>query len=203
MIQENFYEILKLSHIPEEFYETASKCLFELLLQPENFERKTTENTTNTFKPYLMNSIENTLGTLLKTSAELKEPIKIKKTENIEFSKNNSKQEFFEFIQRQNQMWVKHEDKMKKLDNWEDDEEEEDSNGFGDAFDENQRVSLNPVERNIIEELRRTRERVDLFLVTPQEKEELEIASEIERLNFGGMPMNVKSFGEQVVVVIS
>ena len=39
---------------------------------------------------------------------------------------------------------------------------------------------------------------MDLFEEIPQEQADLEIAAEIDRLNFGGMPMNAKCYGEKV-----
>jgi hypothetical protein len=190
--------LISLSHIPEEFHETAMKCLFELLLQPQNFRNNEKndheKNVTQYYKfsvhrlasPFLTNHFKQT-GSSLESNQD--------SSWNFTFA---TKKELFEFILRQNKMTKKYEEDLKKLRKWDVDDEASEEAPVNEMFNEECILVLPAKRSNIMEEIRRTIEKTDQFVQIPQQENDLDIDSEIQRLNFGGMPVKVKCLGEQV-----
>jgi glutamyl/glutaminyl-tRNA synthetase len=192
------FKLISLSSIPEEYYETAMKCLFELLLQPENFSIKKRNSKENIMTRFYKFSVHRLPSPFLKNDLK-QSKMNLENDEESSWDfKFLTKKELFDFILRQDKLTKKYENDLKQLKKWEVDDESTEETPISEMFNEESILSLSIGRSNIMEEIRRIIEKTDQFTEIPQEIIDLDIDSEIQRLNFGGMPVQTKCLGEQV-----
>ena len=183
-----------MSHIPEEFLETAIKCLFELLLQPENFRLRQKNNHFSVVKRFFKTSLESVPPKFMSSE----EDCSTKGRPSEDSFLFHDKFEFFEFIKRQDKLEKKLQKSLQMVKGW--GGEDQEKGRAVDLFAEEKVVDLPAGQANIVEEIRRTVEKTDKFEEVPLRQDDLDLSAEIERLNFGGMPVDPHCLGQPVRV---
>ena len=197
-LKSHLSRLVSLSHIPDEFQETAARCLFELLIRPENFKNKKGETKINKLKRFHQFSLKKLPNKFLNNNFETKLNPKQTRIEKDCQYLFQDKYDFLGFIIRQNRLAKKHKLDLRNVHSWGLSEEETEPLGASEIFEEHVVLTLPPGRSNIIEEVRRIMETTDKFEETPEEEADLDIGAEIERLNFGGIPLDLKCLGVQV-----
>lgn len=193
-----FQRLISMSKIPEQFREIASKCLLELLMQPENFALKETtedEKIITRFYKFSLNKLPNQF---LQNNLKMKAVAKKREQKKMWDFQFKSKREIFYLLTRLHKLEQKRESDLKHLRNPQTNEPAEDEEPILELFDEERVSILATGNANIVHEIRRIMEQTDKFMETPHEENESNLEAEIHRLNFGGMPVQPNCLGQPV-----